>query len=61
MLRDMPEEIAQKSKAQYLAFIWDHQGWEHLCKFIKSNGKYLVPCYTTLDKEKKKLHLVPMQ
>ena len=53
-----PEEFAQKSKPQCLAFILDRGitrvDWEKLCKLI--TGKYLVPSYTTLDKAKKELH-----
>ena len=59
MMRDMPEEFEQKSKAQCLAFILDRGitrvDYEHLCKLVNSPGKYLVPCYNELDKEKKKL------
>ena len=59
MMTKMPEEFEQKSKAQCLAFILDRGitrvDWEHLCKLINSPGKYQVPCYTELDKEKKKL------
>ena len=59
MMIKMPEEFEQKSKAQCLAFILDRGitrvDWEHLCKLVNSPGKYQVPCYTELDKEKKKL------
>ena len=59
MMIKMPEEFKQKSKAQCLAFILDRGitriDWERLCKLVNSPGKYQVPCYTELDKEKKKL------
>ena len=59
IMTDNPEEFAQKSKPQCLAFILDRGitrvDWEHLCKLINATVKYLVPCYTTLDKAKKEL------
>ena len=59
MMPDNPEAFTQKSKLQCLAFILDRGitrvDWEKLCKLINSTGKYVVPCYTTLDKAKKEL------